>query len=234
MTRSFHTTRWTLVRNSHGDTEEARAALADLCAHYYEPVVAFLSREGRDRDEASDLAHDFFSKVLAGDFLGEAQQERGRFRSYLLGALKHFIANRRRDENREKRGGGVQHVELESNHGILWPEVEFDRRWAVSIIERSLALLQTEEEQSGRGGVFQIIRPWLASGEIRESQEVCATRADMSTGALKVAIHRLRKRFREIVRAEIASTLNDPADLDDEMRYLLAALSQGEPAPNEA
>lgn len=223
MTRSFHTTRWTLVRNAQGDSVEARDALGDLCELYYEPVVSFLVRDGRDRDAARDLAHGFFAKVLAGDFLGEPEQGRGRFRSYLLGALKHHLHNQRRDEGREKRGGGLEQVELEPDHLVSMPDADFDRGWALAIVERALAALEREEDH--RADQFACLRPWLASGEIREPQEAAAARLGMSSGALKVAIHRLRRRFRELIRAEVAATLHDPADLDDEMRHLVAALA---------
>jgi RNA polymerase sigma-70 factor (ECF subfamily) len=223
VTRSFHTTRWTLVRNSLGDSAEARDALGDLCALYYEPVVSFLNRTGRDRDTARELAHDFFAKVLAGDYLGEPEQARGRFRSYLLGALKHHLLNRRRDEGREKRGGGMEQVELEPDHLVAAPDADFDRGWALAIVERALATLESEE--SHRAEQFAAFKPWLASGEIGESQEATAARLGMSGGALKVAIHRLRRRFRELVRAEVAATLHDPAELDDEMRHLVEALA---------
>lgn len=223
MTRSFHTTRWTLVRNSHGPSEESREALRELCALYYEPVVSFLARDGRDRDAAREVAHGFFAKVLAGDFLGESEQGRGRFRSYLLGALKHHLLNQRRGEGREKRGGGLEQVELEPDHLVSMPDADFDRGWALAIVERALATLESEE--SHRADQFTSLKPWLASGEIGESQEAAAERLGMSSGALKVAIHRLRRRFRELVRAEVAATLNDPADLDDEMRHLVEALA---------
>jgi RNA polymerase sigma-70 factor (ECF subfamily) len=109
-THGFHTTRWTLVRNARGESPQARQALSELCATYYLPVVAFLRREGRDDDAARELTHEFFAKVLADDSLGGVERERGRFRSYLLGAVKHFLANQRRDAAREKRGGDAEHL----------------------------------------------------------------------------------------------------------------------------
>lgn len=224
MTLSFHTTRWTLIRNAQGDSVEARDALGTLCELYYEPVVSFLIRDGRDRDVARELAHGFFAKVLAGDFLGEPEQGRGRFRSYLLGALKHHVLNQRRDDGREKRGGGMEQVELEPEHLVALPDADFDRGWALAIVERALAALEREEDH--RADQFAALKPWLAaSGEAREPQEAAAARLGMSSGALKVAIHRLRRRFRELVRAEVAATLHDPGDLDDEMRQLVAALA---------
>ena len=227
---AFHTTRWTLVRNAAGRTVEARQALGELCAGCYAPVVAFLRREGRDEDAARELAHEFFAKVLADETLGAFERGRGRFRSYLLGAVKHFLANHRRDAAREKRGGGAEHLALDAgtdtSPGVdvaAAPEAVFDREWALAIVERALALLESESENAAQ---FAALKPWLTPAASPASQAHAADALGVSEGAVKVAIHRLRRRFREIVRAEIAQTLHDPADLADEMRHLVAALSR--------
>jgi RNA polymerase sigma factor (sigma-70 family) len=239
-THAFHTTHWTLVRNARGESPEARQALSELCATYYAPVVAFLRREGRDDDAARELAHEFFAKVLAGDSLCGIDPERGRFRSYLLGAVKHFLANHRRNAAREKRGGGAEHVAIrettDTTPGIevadsssLAVNVEldaaFDREWALAIVERSLALLESESSSAGQTAQFATLKPWLSPAASRASQADIAAQLGLSEGALKVAIHRLRRRFRDITRAEIAQTLHDTADLDDEMRHLVNALA---------
>jgi RNA polymerase sigma-70 factor (ECF subfamily) len=232
----FATTRWTLVHNARGASPEARAALSELCAAYYAPVVAFLRREGRAEDSARELAHEFFAKILADDSLGEAARGRGRFRSYLLGAVKHFLANWRRDATREKRGGGAEHVTLGpgtdtspgvdvADAGALAPDAAFDHEWALAIVERALAVLQSESEAAGNHAHFVALKPWLTPTGAPVPQSDVATQLGLSEGAVKVAIHRLRRRFREIVRAEVAQTLHDPADFDDEMRHLVAALS---------
>ena len=239
-TQGFHTTRWTLVRNARGKSPEAGQALSDLCATYYAPVVAFLRREGRDDDAARELAHQFFAKVLAGDSLGGVERERGRFRSYLLGAVKHFLANHGRDAAREKRGGGAEHVVIRETTDTA-PGIEvadssslavnaeadaaFDRQWARAIVERSLALLESESESAGQSAQFAALKPWLSPAASRASQADTAAQLGLSEGALKVAIHRLRRRFRDITRAEIAQTLHNTADLDDEMRHLVEALA---------
>jgi DNA-directed RNA polymerase specialized sigma24 family protein len=239
-THAFHTTRWTLVRNARGESPDARQALSELCATYYAPVVAFLRREGRDDDTARELAHEFFAKVLADESLGGVERERGRFRSYLLGAVKHFLANHRRDAAREKRGGGAEHVAIrettdttpgievaDSNALAVNVEVDaaFDREWALAIVERSLALLESESTSAGQSAQFAALKPWLSPAVSRAPQAETATQLGLSEGALKVAIHRLRRRFRDITRAEIAQTLHDTADLDDEMRHLVNALA---------
>jgi DNA-directed RNA polymerase specialized sigma24 family protein len=239
-THAFHTTRWTLVRNARGESPEARQALSELCATYYAPVVAFLRREGRDDDAARELAHEFFVKVLADDSLGGVERERGRFRSYLLGAVKHFLANHRRDAAREKRGGGAEHVVIrettDTTPGIevadssafatnVEVDAAFDREWALAIVERSLALLESESSSAGQSAQFAALKPWLSPAASRAPQSDTAAQLGLSEGALKVAIHRLRRRFRDITRAEIAQTLHDTADLDDEMRHLVNALA---------
>lgn len=239
-THAFHTTRWTLVRNACGESPAARQALSELCATYYAPVVAFLRREGRDDDAARELAHEFFAKVLADDSLGGVQRERGRFRSYLLGAVKHFLANHRRDAARAKRGGGVDHVVIrnstDTSPGIevadsnslamnVASDAAFDREWALAIVERSLALLESENSSAGQSAQFAALKPWLSPAASRAPQADTAAQLGLSEGALKVAIHRLRRRFRDITRAEIAQTLNDATDLDDEMRHLVNALA---------
>jgi len=235
-THAFHTTRWTLVRSARGESPEASAALSELCAAYYAPVVAFLRREGREEDAARELAHAFFAKVLAGDALGEIERGRGRFRSYLLGAVKHFLANHRRDAARQRRGGDVKHAPLgegtDTSPGVdvadvsaLPPDSIFDREWALAVVERSLTALQDESGVDGQSAQFAALKPWLNPASAGTSQAIAAAHLGLSEGAVKVAIHRLRRRFREIVRAEIAQTLHDPADLDDEMRHLVAALA---------
>ena len=230
---AFHTTRWTLVRNAAGRTAEARQALGEVCAGYYAPVVAFLRREGREEDAARELAHEFFAQVLADDSLGAFERGRGRFRSYLLGAVKHFLANRRRDAAREKRGGGAEHVAFgegtDTSPGVDVAdanapglEAAFDREWALAIVERALVLLESESDNAAQ---FAALKPWLTPAASPASQAHTAAALGLSEGAVKVAIHRLRQRFRQIVRAEIAQTLHDPADLDDEMRHLVSALA---------
>jgi RNA polymerase sigma-70 factor (ECF subfamily) len=239
-THTFHTTRWTLIGNARGESPEAREALSELCASYYGPVVSFLRREGRDEDAARELAHEFFARLLAGDSLDGVDRERGRFRSYLLGAVKHFLANHRRDAAREKRGGGAEHLIIRetlettaesgvADAGSLAVEVDqdaaFDREWALAIVERSLALLEAECASAGQSAQLTELKAWLSPAATRAPQADIAARLGLSEGALKVAIHRLRRRFREITRAEVAQTLHDMDDLDDEMRHLVDALA---------
>lgn len=166
----FNTTRWTLVRNAGGKSPEARAALSELCAAYYSPVVAFLRRDGRPEDAARELAHGFFEQVLGEGSLAGAMRGQGRFRSYVLGAVKHFLLRTRRDAARLKRGGEAEHVFLDDDDNSLEPadttalpgDALFDREWALAIVERSLGLLQSEHAASGSLELFAALRPWLA------------------------------------------------------------------------
>ena len=230
---SFHPTRWTLVMRTRGEGEAAKAALADLCADYYEPVLCFLRREGRGEDAARELTHAFFESLLRGG-LGTPEPGRGRFRNYLLGALKHFLAKQGEARKAIKRGGGMAllplcgetdtHADGLSIPGICDDSLAFDREWAVALITRSLAVL--EAETSRKPELFATLKPWL-NGDSNCSQAEAAKALGMSDAAVKVSIHRLRARLREIIRREIATSLSDPADIADELRHLVAVLAGG-------
>ena len=236
----FVATRWTLVLRARGDSPEARAALSELCDAYYNPVLAFLRKERRSEDEARELAQDFFARILSSSGFAGADQSRGRFRSYLLGALKHFLVESRLRAQRQKRGGGIapesldalstsetnSGVELQvADHNVTSPDSAFDREWALEVMRRALLALEQEHTAKGKREQFQILKPWLAAEDAATSQAAAARRLDMSEGALKVAVHRLRKRFGELVRAEIAQTLRNPTQLEEELAHLIAALS---------
>lgn len=232
-TAAFHPTQWTLVLRSRGDSEEARAALSDLCAAYYAPVVAFLRRDGRDDDAARELAHAFFAEVLESG-VGSPDQERGKFRSYLLGALKHFLSRQRTMEKAEKRGGHAERIplvtETDTSPGLPMPaapepepELAYDREWALTLIARALSALEAENAE--RADFFVALKPWLDATPAGPQAETAAI-LGMSETALKVAIHRLRTRFRELIRAEIAATVHHPDDTTEELRYLICIVTQ--------
>ena len=221
----FHSTRWTLVLRASGGGAEAEAALADLCAAYYAPVVAFLRRDGRGEDAAREKAHAFFASVLASG-VGAPERERGRFRSYLLGALKHFLSKHRDAALAEKRGGGAEHIPLTTDTAAGLPlpaapddALAFDREWAFTVIARALAALEVEKPAH-----FTALKPWLDGGAAC-AQADAARALGMTETAVKVTIHRLRVRFRELIRAEVAATVHDPADAGDELRHLIAIAS---------
>jgi DNA-directed RNA polymerase specialized sigma24 family protein len=231
---AFVPTRWTLVLRASGDSKEGRAALSDLCAAYYQPVRVFLNRSGHSEDDAREMAHDFFARLLdRGGFTGP-DPEKGRFRNYLLGAVKYFLRDRHDFAKRAKRGGGAEHEPLDhegddsaalqvADPDAMPDEACFDREWAVAVMNRAVSALEAEHA-GARAEQFTSLRPWLM-GEAAASHAETGARLGMSEGAVKVAVHRLRQRFREMLRAEIAQTLSDPAELDDELRYLCAALA---------
>ena len=222
----FHTTRWTRVSLAKSDSADGRRALADLCDAYYEPVVAYLRMVLRDADAARELSHSFFAEMLHS-----AERGRGRFRSYLLGSVKHFVANQRDAARRLKRGGGVAAVALDDPEAhsvpdlrISSPDAEFDKQWAVTVLERGMASLHAECLAEGRGEFFENVRPMLTGDSSYGDQGAIAGACGMKVEAFRVALHRLKKRLRHCVKDEVAGTLDDPASVQDEMETLFAAL----------
>jgi RNA polymerase sigma-70 factor (ECF subfamily) len=232
----FVTTRWTRVVAARGGSAEAQQALSDLCAAYYAPVVTFLRAEGRDEDAARELAHAFFAGVLERQSLGGAEPGRGRFRSYLLGALKHFLSRQRDRAQTAKRGGGVTPESLDAADTGTGPpapavapanDAVFDRQWALTLMERALTALEREFAEAGRPEHFAAFKPWLVADAPTKSQEETARALGMNEGAVKVAVHRLRRRLRELIKSEIAQTVDGAARVDEEFRYLIDVLARG-------
>lgn len=230
----FRTTRWTQVDRAKAGSQEGQQALADLCDAYYEPVVTFLRCELRDPDAAREMAHEFFVHVLEGDALASAERARGRFRSYLLGAVKHFLSHQREAARRLKRGGGMECASLDDEDKAVGrslpdpatpsPDRAFDRRWALTVLARALETLRLECATEGRAALFDQTKPWLTGDAAHGDQAAAAARDGLNPTALKVAVHRMRKRFRGLVRAEVARTLDDPGQVETEMGVLFAAL----------
>jgi DNA-directed RNA polymerase specialized sigma24 family protein len=227
----FRTTRWTQVNRAKADSPEGCRALAELCNAYYEPVAAFLRCELRDADAARELAHDFFANMLAGGAIARAEPERGRFRSYLLGAVKHFLSHQREAARRVKRGGGRETISLNETEacsvpdaGVLSPDAAFDRQWALTVVARALEALRCECVAEGRADFFAQVKPWLTGEAARGDQAALAAGCGLNANALKVAVHRLKRRFRQLLKAEVAGTLDDPGLVETEMRALFAAL----------
>jgi RNA polymerase sigma-70 factor (ECF subfamily) len=236
---TFVTTHWTRVLEARGDSPEAQEALSDLCAAYYAPVLAFLRRSGRDEEAARDLAQEFFARLLTRRGLDTVEPGRGRFRSFLLGAVKHFLADQHDRTHAAKRGGGHEPVPLDARSAsdtttelqipdpaAAVPDTFFDRQWALTILDRALAALAAEHDAAGKADHFEALKPWLTGDSDKLSQAEAARRLDLNEGAVKVAIHRLRKRFRELVKAEIAQTVGGGADVQTELSYLLEVLSR--------
>jgi RNA polymerase sigma-70 factor (ECF subfamily) len=232
---AFRTTQWTRVLEARGNSPAAKAALSDLTAAYYAPVFAFIRHEV-DEQIAGDLTQEFFARLLARQGIDTVDPKRGRFRSFLLGAVKHFLADMRDRDVRLKRGGGHRPVSIDAetetstslqvpDATAVSPEREFDRRWALTILDRALAALAAEHQEGGKTDFFETLKPWLNGDTQSLSQAEAARHLGLNEGAVKVAIHRLRRRFRELVKSEISHTLKDPAQVHDELACLIAALS---------
>jgi RNA polymerase sigma factor (sigma-70 family) len=210
--------------------------LSELCAAYYQPVLRFLAREGREADTARELTQEFFARILERGEVGQADPSCGRFRSYLLGAVKHFLADRRKHDQRDKRGGHAAHESLDGSANDDAPALQvadaradvpdtwFDRQWALAVMARTLTAVENEFNAAGKAKAFAILKPWLVGEAESLSQHDAARQLGLSEGAVKVAIHRLRKRFRECLRTEIAQTVEGGADVDAELRYLMEVL----------
>jgi RNA polymerase sigma-70 factor (ECF subfamily) len=215
------------------DSEDGRRALADLCDAYYEPVVAYLRSVFREADAAREMSHGFFAEMLGGGTINTAERERGRFRSYLLGAVKHFVGHQREAAQRKKRGGGMVAVSLDDEEAaevpdvrLLSPDAEFDRQWAMTVISRSMEALRAECMAEGRGAFFEAVSGILNGHASHGDQTALAASCGMSFDAFRMAVSRLKKRLRQCVKSEVAGTLEDPAAVQDEMETLFAALGR--------
>jgi RNA polymerase sigma-70 factor (ECF subfamily) len=231
----FPTTRWTMVvAAGNPDRKESRSALVSLCENYWYPLYAYLRRRGYPAEQAQDLTQEFFIRLLQGRYLNRADPEKGRFRSFILTSLKFFVADEGDRQRAHKRGGGTV-VPLEFSSGEVryqrepahdeTPERIFERRWALSVLDRVVERLRDEFMQHGRPEHFERLKVFLL-GQSDAPYAALARDMNTSEGALKVAIHRLRKRYRELFRQEIADTVADPGDVESELRYLAAVLSK--------
>jgi RNA polymerase sigma-70 factor (ECF subfamily) len=232
----FHTTRWSVVLSA-GDrpTSQSRDALATLCETYWYPLYAFTRREGYSPEQAEDLTQGFFERFLEKNYLGDVRRERGKFRSFLLASLKHYLSNQRDRDRALKRGGGKPILSLdaelaESQYRLdpghdLTPDKVFERRWAMALLDRVLRRLQEEQEAAGKGEQFARLSSHLTRERGGESYREVAEHLGMTEGAVKVAVHRLRRRFRKVLREEISETVAGEDQIDEEIRDLFAALS---------
>ena len=230
----FPTTRWTLVVvASDPKRKEVRSALASLCENYWYPLYAYLRRRGYPADQAQDLTQEFFIRVLEGRYLDRADPEKGRFRAFLLTSLNFFVADEEDRNRAQKRGGGAllplefssgeERYQREPAHDET-PERIFERRWALSVLDRVVLKLRDEFVRHGRPEHFDRLKVFLL-GHSDAPYAALAHELNTSEGALKVAIHRLRKRYRELFRQEIADTVADPAEVESELRFLAAVLT---------
>jgi RNA polymerase sigma-70 factor (ECF subfamily) len=242
----FHTTHWSLVLAAGAtDSQVVRPAMDRLLARYWYPLYAFVRRKGHGPDDACDLTQEFLTRLLERNYLGSADPARGRFRTFLLTALDRFLVDEWRRESRQKRGGGRPVLSLSGSSASgrslsvrdaearyrlepaddLTPERIYERRWAMTILEQAMRRLEVECAALGRDALFAAVRPILAGEDPDDPYAGIAARLHMKEGALKTAVHRLRARFRTILRAEIAETVSDPRDVDEEIQHLLQSLT---------
>jgi RNA polymerase sigma-70 factor (ECF subfamily) len=234
MSERFATTQWNVVLAARDGTDtEARRALESLCEAYWYPLYAYVRRRGHAADEARDLTQAFFADLLSRDFLAAVDRSKGRFRSFLLASLEHFLSHERDKERTLKKGGGVRFLPLDIDVAEtryrhepadpLTPELVFERRWGLMVMERAMERLQVESsgDQPER---FEHLKPYLTGSEPHTQYREIAASLGMTESAVKAAVHRLRQRYGRLLRAEIAETVADPAEVDDEVRHLLTVV----------
>jgi len=231
----FATTSWTVVAAAQDpDSPLARDALAALCDSYWYPLYAYIRRQGHAPDEAEDLTQEFFARLLEKDFLAAVDRGRGKFRSFLLAACSHFLANERDRARTWKRGGRCHTVSLdfrsaearysqEPSHQLT-PDKLFARRWGLTLLDQVVTRLREDWAAKGKGAMFDRLRVCLLGEKEVIAHARLADQLGMTEGAVRVAVHRLRQQFRDLLREEIARTVDDPAHIDDEIRDLFAAL----------
>jgi RNA polymerase sigma factor (sigma-70 family) len=232
--KDFNTTHWSVVLAARGESADARAALEKLCRLYWYPLYAFVRRQGHSPEDVEDLIQGFFARLLERKDLETVQRERGRFRSYLLVSLKHFLINEQYRARTEKRGGGqalipLDEVQAEKKFALepvdkSTPEKIFERRWALALLDKVLEQLRKEYETTDRLGLFESLRWFLSDEPAEQSQAQIGAKLGLSPGAVKQAVRRLRLRYRELLREEVAHTVATAADIDDEVRHLVAVL----------
>lgn len=232
----FPETPWTQIALLGNQNTLAQAALSKLCNLYWYPVYAYVRRTGKSAHDAEDLTQEFFQRVLAANDFGKAEKDKGRLRSYLLTALKHFLAHDYRRRTAQKRGGGATVLSFDADEAEeryakepgedAAPDQVFDRRWAMTVLENALSELEKEHEARGKTALFEALSPQLSMAGVDsgESYEDLGKRIGMSEGSIKVAVHRLRKRYRELIVRHVGPTVENEDDVDDELSYFLSCL----------
>ncbi len=236
--RAFVTTHWSVVVSARDrGSPQSVEALEKLCRSYWYPLYAYVRRLGRSPADAEDLTQTFFARLFEKEALKTADREKGRFRTFLLTTFKHFLANEWDRQHAQRRGGFAEIVPLEQepaearlageNPGALPPDVLYDRHWAMALLERTMALLHEEYVATGRASLFEYLRPCLAKEESALPYAEIARQLKLTEAAVKMAVLRLRARYREILRSEIAQTLYSQEDVEEEIRHLFRAFSGG-------
>lgn len=234
---TFRTTHWSAVWTARDKTSsQAQQALAELCQTYWYPLYAYIRRRGSDPLEAEDLTQGFFERLLEKDYLGDLTPGGGRFRSFLLTALKHFLANEWDRKQTLKRGGRAVTVsrddqEAEKRYQLepidnITPETLFEQRWALTVLDRVLARLREEFVARHKAELFEGLKGFLSADQPGGLYSEVAAKTGLKEGTVKVAVHRLRRRYGELLRAEIAETVHDPAEVESEVRHLISVLSR--------
>jgi RNA polymerase sigma-70 factor (ECF subfamily) len=235
--RWFTTTHWSVVMTAtEAPSPQAAEALERLCRIYWYPLYVYVRRKGYDAHDAQDLTQEFLARLLARNYLRVADRNRGKFRSFLLGTLEHFLAREWTKARAQKRGGGrplfsLDEVDAENRYRLepaheLTADRIFDRRWATTLLERAMARLREVYAADDKGNLFARLEVFLTGNAPETSYVEMAASLKMSEGALKVAVHRLRQRYGELVRDEIAQTVATPEEADEELRYLAALLRE--------
>ncbi len=232
----FATTHWSLVlAAAKRDEPASREALQALCAAYWYPLYAFVRRSGHSADQAQDLTQGFFTRFLDKDYLKSVDRAKGKFRSFLLASVRHFLANEADRRRAKKRGGGrpalpLDFADAEGRYARepaheLTPERLFERRWALTLLDQVLARLRAEHDAAGHGQLFEKLKSCLTGAGRQTPYRQLGQELSMSEAAVKVAAHRLRRRYRDLLREEIGRTLQRPDDVEDEIRELFSALA---------
>ena len=233
----FATTHWSLVVTA-GDSRNAdsQKALGILCQTYWYPVYAYLRRRGCNPDLAEDLTQGFFADFLAKRSIKAATPDRGRFRSFLLASVKHYLSHERERSQATKRGGSKVHLSLDLQTGEgrylkdpfheITPERLFEKQWALAFLDRTLASLREEMKSAEREDRFDALKGFLTESEVKRSYQEVAAESDMSESTVKGAVHRMRRRFGKLLKAEIANTVSDQEQIEGEIRHLLSALAE--------
>jgi len=231
----FNTTHWTVVLAAgQSSSPQADAALAKLCETYWYPLYVYVRRQGNSPEDAEDLTQQFFSRLLEKSYLAKADRERGKFRTFLLGSMKNFLVNEWKRAARLKRGGAHSFVSFDlddaegryANEPIAEtnPENTYDKQWAIALIEQVFITLRREYAALEKGALVEELRPFVWGEESSASYAEIGHKLNMSEGTVKVAVHRLRQRFRELLRAEVAQTVSRPEEINGELRHLIAVL----------
>ena len=232
----FTTTHWSLILHAQDTSSPlAAAALERLCRAYWYPLYVFVRRQGEDEESAKDLTQGFFARLLEKRCLAQVQREKGKFRSFLLAALKHFLSDERDKARAQKRGGGQTLISLNDSTGEERYRLEpvdtmdadklFERRWALTLLEQARTRVREEYLESGKAGLYDHLKPFEAGDQNAPSYARVAAELGLTESAVKSAVFRMRQRYRELVREEVANTVDDPAEVDAEIRHLINVIS---------